>query len=36
VAIYAGGGYMYDAPNSGSTVGKHRIYSGTVIFRRLV
>jgi cell wall-associated NlpC family hydrolase len=36
VAIYAGGGYMYDAPNSGSTVGKHAIYSGTVIFRRLV
>jgi cell wall-associated NlpC family hydrolase len=36
VAIYAGGGYMYDAPNSGSTVGKHSIYSGTVIFRRLV
>jgi cell wall-associated NlpC family hydrolase len=36
VAIYAGRGYMYDAPNSGSTVGKHRIYSGTVIFRRLV
>jgi peptidoglycan DL-endopeptidase CwlO len=36
VAIYAGGGYMYDAPNSGSTVGKHAIYSGTVSFRRLV
>jgi cell wall-associated NlpC family hydrolase len=35
-AIYAGGGYMYDAPNSGSTVGRHAIYSGTVIFRRLV
>ena len=35
-AIYAGGGYMYDAPNSGGTVGKRKIYSGTVIFRRLV
>jgi peptidoglycan DL-endopeptidase CwlO len=35
-AIYAGGGYMYDAPNPGTTVGKHKIYSGTVIFRRLV
>jgi cell wall-associated NlpC family hydrolase len=36
VAIYAGDGYMYDAPNADSTVGKRPIYSGTVIFRRLV
>jgi cell wall-associated NlpC family hydrolase len=34
--IYAGGGMMYDAPNSGSTVGLHQIYSSNVIFRRLV
>jgi cell wall-associated NlpC family hydrolase len=36
VAIYAGGNYMYDAPNPGTPVGKHQIYGGTVIFRRLV
>jgi cell wall-associated NlpC family hydrolase len=36
VAIYAGGGLMYDAPNPASTVGKRSIYGGTVIFRRLV
>ncbi len=35
-AIYAGDGLMYDAPNSGATVGKRAIYSGTVIFRRLL
>ena len=33
---YAGAGTMYDAPNSGSTVGKRALYSGTVIFHRLV
>jgi len=35
-AIYAGGGYMYDAPHSGTTVGRHKIYSSNVVFRRLV
>ncbi len=34
--IYAGGGMMYDAPNAGSTVGRHTIWSTNVIFRRLV
>ncbi len=36
VGIYAGGGYMYDAPQPGSTVGRHRVYSSQVVFRRLV
>jgi len=36
VGIYAGGGYMYDAPHSGSTVGKHRIWSSSVVYRRLI
>jgi cell wall-associated NlpC family hydrolase len=36
VGIYAGGGQMYDAPNSGSTVGLHSIWSTNVAFRRLV
>ena len=35
-AIYAGGDYMYDAPDAGATVGKHQIWSTNVIFRRLV
>jgi cell wall-associated NlpC family hydrolase len=35
-AIYAGGNTMYDAPNSGSTVGLHQIWGGNIIFRRLV
>jgi cell wall-associated NlpC family hydrolase len=35
-AIYAGGGYMYDAPHSGARVGKHKIYSGSYVVRRLV
>jgi peptidoglycan DL-endopeptidase CwlO len=35
-AIYAGGGTMWDAPNSGSTVGLHQIWSTNVVFRRLV
>jgi cell wall-associated NlpC family hydrolase len=34
--IYAGGGLMWDAPNSGSTVGLHQIWSTNVVFRRLV
>jgi cell wall-associated NlpC family hydrolase len=36
VAIYAGGGMMWDAPNSGSTVGLHQIWSTNIVFRRLV
>jgi len=36
VGIYAGGNMMYDAPNSGSTVGKHTIWTSNVVFRRLV
>jgi len=35
-AIYAGGNYMYDAPHAGATVGKHRIFSSNIVFRRLV
>jgi len=34
--IYAGGGYMYDAPHEGSTVGRHQIYGTNVLFRRIV
>jgi peptidoglycan DL-endopeptidase CwlO len=36
VGIYAGGNTMIDAPNAGSTVGRHTIWSTNVIFRRLV
>jgi cell wall-associated NlpC family hydrolase len=36
VGIYAGNGYMYDAPHSGTTVGLHQVYSSNVVFRRLV
>lgn len=36
VGIYAGGNKMYDAPNSGSTVGLHTIWSSNIAFRRLV
>lgn len=35
-AIFAGGGMMYDAPNSNSTVGLHQVWSTNVIVRRLV
>jgi cell wall-associated NlpC family hydrolase len=35
VGIYAGGGYMIDAPGSGRTVGRHQIWSSNVVFRRL-
>jgi cell wall-associated NlpC family hydrolase len=35
VGIYAGGGYMIDAPRSGGTVGRHAIWSDNVVFRRL-
>jgi cell wall-associated NlpC family hydrolase len=33
--IYAGGGYMYDAPRTGKTVGKHKIWSRSYVVRRL-
>ena len=36
VGIYAGGNQMWDAPNSGSTVGLHTIWTSNVVFRRLV
>jgi cell wall-associated NlpC family hydrolase len=36
VGIYAGGNTMYDAPNSGSTVGRHTIWSSNIVFRRIV
>jgi cell wall-associated NlpC family hydrolase len=35
-AIYAGNGYMYDSPHTGARVGKHKIYSGSYVVRRLV
>jgi len=35
-AIYAGGTYMWDAPSRGGRVGKHKIWSSSIIFRRLV
>ncbi|HEX6871761.1 MAG TPA: C40 family peptidase [Micromonosporaceae bacterium] len=36
VGIYAGGGYMYDAPRTGQQVGKHKIWSTNIVFRRVV
>ena len=36
VGIYAGGGYMYDSPRAGRTVGKHKIWSTNIVFRRIV
>lgn len=36
VGIYAGGGYMYDAPRAGKPVGKHKIWSSRYVVRRLV
>jgi len=33
--IYAGGGYMYDSPHTGARVGKHKIYGGNYVVRRL-
>lgn len=36
VGIYAGGGYMYDSPHTGSTVGKHKLYGTNYVVRRLV
>ena len=35
VGIYAGGNTMVDAPNSGSTVGYHQIWSSNIAFRRI-
>lgn len=35
VGIYAGGGYMYDAPHAGVRVGKHKIWSTNYVVRRL-
>lgn len=34
--IYAGNGYMYDAPNPSQSVGLHKLYGGNIIFRRIV
>ena len=36
VGIYAGGGQMWDAPNSSTPVGLHTIWSTNVVFRHLV
>jgi peptidoglycan DL-endopeptidase CwlO len=36
VAVYAGGGYIYEASNPGQPIGKHRLWSASVTFRRLV
>lgn len=36
VGIYAGGGYMYDAPRPGVRVGKHKIWSRSYVVRRIV
>jgi cell wall-associated NlpC family hydrolase len=34
--VYAGGGYMWDAPHTGAVVGKHKIYGKSYVVRRLV
>jgi cell wall-associated NlpC family hydrolase len=36
VAIYAGGGYWYEASNPGQSVGKHRAWSTNVTFGRVL
>lgn len=36
VGIYAGNGYMIDAPNSGSVVSKRQIWTSSVTFRRVI
>jgi cell wall-associated NlpC family hydrolase len=36
VAVYAGGGYIYEASNPGRPIGKHRLWSSSVSFRRLI
>lgn len=35
-AVYAGGEWMYDAPQPGMRVGKHRIWSRNYVVRRIV
>lgn len=35
IAIYAGGGMMYDSPHTGSSVSKRAIYSASVVFVRV-
>jgi cell wall-associated NlpC family hydrolase len=35
-AIYAGGGYMYDAPKPGKRVGKRKMWGSNYVVRRLV
>jgi len=36
VGIYAGGKYMYDSPRPGLRIGKHKIWSSNVVFRRVL
>jgi len=36
VGIYAGGSYMYDSPRPGQRVGKHKIWTWNVVFRRIL
>jgi peptidoglycan DL-endopeptidase CwlO len=36
VGIYAGGSYMYDSPRPGLRVGKHKIWTWNVVFRRVL
>jgi peptidoglycan DL-endopeptidase CwlO len=36
VGIYAGGGYMWAAPHSGSSVKKQKVYSSNYVVRRMV
>jgi cell wall-associated NlpC family hydrolase len=35
VGIYAGNGMMYDAPHTGSSVGKHKIWDAAAVFGRV-
>jgi cell wall-associated NlpC family hydrolase len=34
-AVYAGGGYVYDSPHTGARVGRHKIFSGNYVVRRM-
>lgn len=34
--VYAGGGYMWDSPHTGSSVGKHKIWTRSYVVKRLV
>jgi cell wall-associated NlpC family hydrolase len=36
VGIFAGDGYMYDAPHPGKSVGRHKIWSDSYSVRRLI